>query len=300
MPVFSGIWVPLVTPFAAGAIDFAALRRLAEHLLQGGVAGLVVCGSTGEAAALSKAEQLAVLDALLELVPGQQLVMGLAGNHLTDVLAMQQEVQRRPVAGLLVPAPYYIRPSQEGLLAWFGAIADAAEVPLILYDIPYRTGARIELATLRELARHPRIVAIKDCGGNPDTTQALIADAQLEVLAGEDAQLFTTLCLGGSGAIAASAHIHPRQFVRLVECIAAGELQAARAIFYRLLPLIRLLFAEPNPAPVKSLLALQELITDELRAPLQRSSAELVERLHEALATSEGAIQSMLGMGQGA
>jgi 4-hydroxy-tetrahydrodipicolinate synthase len=300
MPVFSGIWVPLVTPFADGVIDFVALRRLAGHLLEGGVAGLVVCGSTGEAAALSKAEQLAVLDTLLEVVPGQQLVMGVAGNHLADVLAMQREVQRRPVAGLMVPAPYYIRPSQEGLLAWFRAIADAAEVPLIVYDIPYRTGARIDLGTLRELARHSRIVAIKDCGGNADTTQALIADGQLDVLAGEDAQLFATLCLGGSGAIAASAHIHPSVYVRLLEHIEAGELQAARAIFYRLLPLIRLMFAEANPAPVKSLLARQGLLADELRAPMQRSSAELVERLHEALATFEGALQSLLGVRQGA
>ncbi len=290
MPVFSGIWVPLVTPFdAAGTIDFVALRRLAAHLLDAGVAGLVVCGSTGEAAALSKAEQLALLDALLEVAPGRQLVMGLAGCNLVEVLAMQREVQRRPIAGLLVPAPYYIRPSQAGLLAWFTAIADAAEVPLILYDIPYRTGSRIELATLREIARLPRVVAIKDCGGNPETTQALIADGVLDVLAGEDAQLFSTLCLGGSGAIAASAHSQPRQFVRLVECIAAGDIAGARAIFQRLLPLIQLSFAEANPAPVKSLLALQGLIGDELRAPMQRSSAELVVRLREALAVDHSA-----------
>ncbi len=289
MSVFSGIWVPLVTPFNAGAIDFAALRRLATHLLDAGVAGLVACGSTGEAAALSKAEQLALLDALLEVVPGERLVMGLAGCNLIEVLAMQREVQRRPIAGLLVPAPYYIRPSQAGLSAWFAAIADAAEVPLILYDIPYRTGSRIELATLREIARHPRVVAIKDCGGNPETTQALIADGALDVLAGEDAQLFSTLCMGGSGAIAASAHSQPQQFVRLAECIAAGDITAARAIFQRLLPLIQLSFAEANPAPVKSLLALQGLIGDELRAPMQRSSAELVVRLREVLAVDHAA-----------
>ncbi|WP_339463568.1 4-hydroxy-tetrahydrodipicolinate synthase [Pseudomonas sp. EA_105y_Pfl2_R69] len=289
MSVFSGIWVPLVTPFDAGSIDFVALRRLAAHLLDAGVAGLVVCGSTGEAAALSKAEQLAVLDALLEVVPGRQLVMGLAGCNLDDVLSMQHEVQRRPVAGLLVPAPYYIRPSQAGLLAWFDAIADAAEVPLILYDIPYRTGSRIDLATLREIARHPRVVAIKDCGGNPETTQALLADGVLDVLAGEDAQLFSTLCLGGSGAIAASAHNQPQQFVRLAECIAVGDIAAAQAIFQRLLPLIQLSFAEANPAPVKSLLALQGLIDDELRAPMQRSSAELVVRLRELLAVDQAA-----------
>ncbi|MNF45986.1 4-hydroxy-tetrahydrodipicolinate synthase [compost metagenome] len=284
MPVFSGIWVALVTPFDNGAVDFPALRRLARHLLDAGVAGLVACGTTGEAAALSKDEQLAVLDALLDEVPGERLVMGLAGNNLAEVLAFQREVQRRAIAGLLVPAPCYIRPSQEGLLSWFGAIADAASVPVILYDIPYRTGVKLELATLRTLAKHPNVMAIKDCGGNPDTTQALIADGELDVLTGEDAQIFTTLCLGGRGAIAASAHIRPQAFVRLADCVAAGELDTARSIFQGLLPLIQMSFAEPNPAPVKSLLALQGLIRDELRPPMQRSSAALVQRLRETLA----------------
>lgn len=284
MPVFSGIWVALVTPFKDGAVDIPALRRLARHLLDAGVAGLVACGTTGEAAALSKDEQLAVLDALLDEVPGDRLVMGLAGNNLAEVLAFQREVQRRAIAGLLVPAPYYIRPSQEGLLSWFGAIADAASVPVILYDIPYRTGVKLELATLRALAKHPNVAAIKDCGGNPDTTQALIADGELDVLTGEDAQIFTTLCMGGRGAIAASAHIRPQEFVRLVDCVAAGELDAARRIFQGLLPLIQMMFVEPNPAPVKSLLALQGLIRDELRPPMQRSSAALVQRLRETLA----------------
>ncbi|MCO6058623.1 4-hydroxy-tetrahydrodipicolinate synthase [Pseudomonas sp. MOB-449] len=284
MPVFSGIWVALVTPFNDGAIDFPALRGLARHLLDEGAAGLVACGTTGEAAALSKDEQLAVLDALLDEVPAERLVMGLAGNNLADVLAFQREVQRRPVAGVLVPAPYYIRPSQDGLLAWFGAIADASSVPVILYDIPYRTGVRLELPTLRQLARHPRIVAIKDCGGNPETTQALIADAQLDVLTGEDGQIFTTLCLGGRGAISAAAHIHTREFVRLVEQVGAGELDTARGIFQKLQPLLRLAFAEPNPAPVKSLLAMQGLIVDELRLPMLPSSAALRERLHSELA----------------
>ncbi|MBD2839161.1 4-hydroxy-tetrahydrodipicolinate synthase [Pseudomonas sp. JM0905a] len=284
MPVFSGIWVALVTPFNDGAIDFPALRRLARHLLDEGVAGLVACGTTGEAAALSKDEQLAVLDALLEEVPGDRLVMGVAGNNLADLLVFQREVQRRPIAGVLVPAPYYIRPSQEGLLAWFGAIADASSVPVILYDIPYRTGVRLELATLRQLARHPRIVAIKDCGGNPETTLALIGDGELDVLTGEDGQIFTTLCMGGRGAIAASAHIHPRRFVEMAECIGKGELEAARAIFLKIQPLIRLAFAEPNPAPVKSLLAMQGMIRDELRLPMQPSSEALQERLRSELA----------------
>ncbi|MCY1375943.1 4-hydroxy-tetrahydrodipicolinate synthase [compost metagenome] len=155
---------------------------------------------------------------------------------------------------------------------------------MILYDIPYRTGVRLELATLRQLARHPRVVAIKDCGGNPETTLALIADGELDVLTGEDSQIFTSLCMGGRGAIAASAHIRTRDFVRLADCVARGELEAAREIFQSLQPLIRLAFAEPNPAPVKSLLALEGLTRDELRSPMQCSSPGLLQALRAELA----------------
>ncbi|MES2933923.1 MAG: dihydrodipicolinate synthase family protein, partial [Pseudomonadota bacterium] len=139
-PGFNGIWVALVTPFQEGAIDFVALRNLARHLVDGGVAGLVVCGSTGEAAALSDDEALAVLDAVFDAVPSCPLVMGLAGNHLPDLLRQQQRILQRPVAGLLIPAPYYIRPSQAGLIGFYTALADASTAPIILYNIPYRTG----------------------------------------------------------------------------------------------------------------------------------------------------------------
>ncbi|ROL69410.1 4-hydroxy-tetrahydrodipicolinate synthase [Pseudomonas chlororaphis] len=283
MSSFQGIWVPIVTPFSAGAIDFPALRRLAAHLLDSGVAGLVVCGTTGEAAALSKAEQLAVLDAVLELAPPRQVVMGLAGNHLDDLLAMQRAILERPVAGLLVPAPYYIRPSQAALETFFTTVADASSVPLILYDIPYRTGTTFHISTLLNIVRHPRIVAIKDCGGNLDNTLALLASGDVDVLCGEDQQVFNALCLGATGAIAASAQVSPALFVRLQHQVEAQQLSAARATFFELLPLIRHLFSEPNPAVVKSALALQGLIGDELRAPMQGCLPTTVERLQALL-----------------
>jgi hypothetical protein len=131
-----------------------------------------------------------------------------------------------------VPAPHYIRPSQAGLLQWFTAIAERSAHPVIVYDIPYRTGVVLELATLRALAAQ-RIVAIKDCGGDAAKTQALIADGQLQVLAGEDAQIFSTLALGGAGAIAASAHAHTGHFVELMQCLERGDLPAARALWHR-------------------------------------------------------------------
>lgn len=283
MSTFSGVWVALVTPFRDGQVDFPALRALAVHLIDAGAAGLVVCGTSGEAAALEEGEQLAVLDAVLEVVPACRVVMGLSGNNQAAMLARLRRIQSRPLAGVLVPAPYYIRPSQQGLLTFFEAVADASHLPIILYDIPYRSAVSLELDTLRQLARHPRIVAIKDCGGDPRKTQSLIQDGVLNVLTGEDEQLFTTLCLGGSGAISAAAHLRTADFVAVVRLLQQGDLLAGRAVFRELLPLIRLAFAEPNPAPVKSLLAMQGLIVDELREPMLRCSDELRERMRAEL-----------------
>lgn len=283
MSSFQGIWVPLVTPFHNSAIDFVGLRRLVSHLLEGGIDGIVVCGTTAEAAALSKHEQLAVLDAVLELVPAQRVVMGLAGNNLTELLQFQSEILKRPVAGLLVPPPYYIRPSQAGLEAFFNTVADASSVPIIVYDIPYRTGVVFEQATLLNVVAHERVVAVKDCGGNQANTLALLGSGNVDVLCGEDNQIFSALCLGATGAIAASAHVHPELFVALYQQIRDNQLAAGRATFFQLVPLIHSLFMEPNPAPVKSALAIEGLISDELRAPMQRGSESLKLRLQHIL-----------------
>lgn len=280
MSSFQGIWVPVVTPFHDGAIDFIGLRRLVSHLLEKHVAGIMVC-TTGEAASLSRQEQLAVLDAVLQLVPAHRVVMGLAGNNQIELLHFQREILQRPVAGLLVPAPSYIRPSQAGLVAFFHSVADASSVPIILYDIPYRTGATFEQATLLTIITHPRIVAIKDCGGNLGNTLALLASAEVDVLCGEDVQIFNALCLGATGAIAASAHIRTAEFVALWQQVRDNQLAEARTTFFQLLPLINSMFMEPNPAPVKAALALEGLIGSELRAPMQRASDSVVTRLKQ-------------------
>ncbi|WP_296229189.1 4-hydroxy-tetrahydrodipicolinate synthase [uncultured Pseudomonas sp.] len=284
MSNFQGIWVALVTPLRNGEIDFTSLDRLLGKLLEDGVAGFVVCGTTGEAAALSQSEQLAVLDAVLQRVPPDRVIMGLAGNQLSALLDLQREIQRRPLAGLLVPAPYYIRPSQAGLEHFFTTLADAAEVPLVLYDIPYRTGIRIERDTLRRIVSHPNIQAIKDCAGDAETTMALIAEGQVQVLAGEDTQIFNTLCLGGAGAISASAHVRADLYVRMQQCVATGDLQGARQLHYQLLPWMQAAFAEANPSAIKAALALQGLIGEEPRAPLLPCTAATRERLREVLA----------------
>lgn len=279
-PLFSGLWIPLVTPFHAdGQVDHAALADLVRDLRGRGVAGFVPCGSTGEAAALTADEQLAVLDTTLAAADGLPVVMGVGGYRLAGVLDALVAACSRPIAGVLVAAPCYVRPSQDGLLTWFRTLADASRVPLVLYDIPYRTGVRLELHTLLALAEHPRIVAIKDCGGDAAKTAALIADGRLQVLAGEDVQIFSSLALGAAGAIAASAHLHTERFARVVALLRSGALQEARALWQPLLPWVQTVFEEPNPGPVKGLLAQAGRMSGLLRAPMTPASDALLQRL---------------------
>ncbi len=288
-PRFRGLWIALVTPFLDdGSVDHIALAALTERMRSAGVSGLVACGSTGEAAALSKAEQLQVLETVLQAAQGLPVVMGVSGYHLGQTLEQVQALAAYPqLAGVLVPAPHYIRPSQDGLLHWFNAIADASPAPIIVYDIPYRTGAVLAADTLLSLARHPRIVAIKDCGGDMAKIQALIADGRLAVLTGEDAQIFSTMALGGAGAIAASAHWQTERFVELVRLLEAGHLPQARRLWHGLLPWVQACFAEPNPAPLKAVLAHAGWMRNVLRAPMMPASLALAERLQGLVAEGE-------------
>jgi len=272
-----GIWVPIVTPFQNGQIDFPALKRCAAELIEAGTSGIIACGTTGEPASMSDEEQLAVLDAVLEVVPAGRVAMGLSDNNLVSALERLKRICERPVAGVLVPAPYYIRPSQAGLVEYFRSVADASSAPIIIYNIPYRTGAVMELATLRAIAAHERVVALKDCGGDLGLTMQLIADGKLAVLAGEDQQGLINLALGGAGVIAASAHIRPDLWARLPKLVADGKLDEARSIFYRLLPMIQLAFREPNPGPVKAALAMLGKMRDELRSPMQAATPAIRE-----------------------
>lgn len=283
MSNFRGIWVALATPFRSGHVDFEALEGLVKSILSGGVRGLVVCGTTGEAAAMSKDEQLEVLDAVLRIAQPGQVIMGLSDNNLQEVLAFQKSIQSRDIAGVLVPAPYYIRPSQQGIESFFQTVADASSVPVVLYDIPYRTGVKIERETIRRIVRHPKIAAVKDCSGDVETTMALISDGNAEILTGEDMQIFTNLALGGAGAISASAHISPHLYVQMMQEMDKGDVTSARATLYRLLPWIKMAFAEPNPAVIKAALSVQGLISNELREPMQPCSEMTIERLRAVL-----------------
>jgi 4-hydroxy-tetrahydrodipicolinate synthase len=272
MGVFSGIWIPLITPFARGAVDHDALRTLVKKYADAGISGLVALGTTGEPASLSESEQDEVLATILGAAAGLPVVAGLAGNNLAQSSERVAYLSKTPVAGILISPPYYIRPSQAGIIDYFMQLADTSTKPVVLYEIPYRTGVRIEIETLLTLAAHPQIQAIKDCAGSFETTLALIGDGRLQVLAGDDINIFTTLCLGGSGGILASAHIRPELFVAMYHAVAGGRLEEGREIFRKLVPIIQALFAEANPGPVKAVLALEGPIRDELRAPMTRAT----------------------------
>jgi 4-hydroxy-tetrahydrodipicolinate synthase len=274
------LWIPLVTPFRVdGAVDHAALAALTRRLAAQGVTGFVVCGSTGEAAALDQAEAMAVLVTVADAAPRLPRIMGVSGSHLGRMLEQVRCLRDAGIAGLLVPAPSYVRPSQAGLVDWFTRIAEDSAVPVLLYDIPYRTGITIARETLLTLAAHPAIRAVKDCGGDAAKTRALIADGRLQVLAGEDTQILSTLAEGGVGAIAASAHLHTDRYVALMSSMREGRLAEARALWSTLVPLIDALFAEPNPGPLKAALAQRGELQDVLRAPMTRASSASRERL---------------------
>ena len=273
---FSGLWIPVITPFLkaeSDAVDHSGLARLVQHYKDCGVSGLVACGTTGEAAALSKNEQQEVLATVLANAQGLPVVMGIGGYNLGEAIVAGRAACRQGANGLLVSAPHYIRPSQAGICDWFEHIAQACDKPIIIYDVPYRTGIEITLETLRRLAWHPNIRAIKDCGGDAGKTQHLISEGQLQVLAGEDLQIFGTLATGGSGAISASAHLQTAGFVSVIQLLQEGRCIEARTVWRPLVPLITALFAQPNPALIKMALSQDGWIENRLRSPMQAATS---------------------------
>ena len=285
---FEGIWVPLVTPFANGAVDHLALRRLVQLLAAQGVAGFMPCGSTGEAAMLDEAEQDAVLATVLAAAGDRPVIMGLAGTRPDRVAARARRLaEQQPVAGWLLAAPPYVRPSQAALVQHFHTVASATPLPLVAYDVPARTGVRLQPATLLALAEHPQIRAVKDCSGDRAAAECLLADGRLALLGGNDDELFDQLARGAAGAVTASAHLATARFVQLHRLLQAGALADARALWRRLQPVTAAAFAEPNPAPVKSALAHQGWLQDALRAPMWPAGEATVAGLLAAVAAAE-------------
>ena len=273
---FGGIWIPLVTPFTGlGAqLDLPAAQKLANYYVEAGVAGLVVCGTTGEAATLSQTEQDSLLTAVLEAVRGRcGVMMGVAGSDTEAMARRIRQFDCHDLAGLLISPPSYVKPTQHGIVAHYQRLAAATRHPIMLYNIPSRTGVNLEISTVATLAATGRFPAIKESTGNIPQLINLIETASLDVLSGDDSLLLVTLLLGGTGGVSASAHVRPDLFVALVRYVKQGRIADAQALSRQLQPLIGLLFSEPNPAPVKAMLAMQGLIGDALRLPMMPVSA---------------------------
>jgi 4-hydroxy-tetrahydrodipicolinate synthase len=285
---WAGLWLPLVTPLRQGAVDQPALAALVRQAVAQGVAGFVACGSTGEAAMLDEIEQGQVLATTLAAAAGRPVLMGLAGVQPAAVAARAQALaaSHPALAGFLLAPPAYVKPSQAGLVDFFTTVTDASPRPLVAYDIPARTGVRLQPATLRALADHPQIQAVKDCSGERAAADAVLADGRLALLCGNDDELFDQLARGAAGAITACAHLATRAFVQLVQCLATQQLVQARALWRQLAPLTAAAFAEPNPSVIKAALARQGWLADELRAPMQPADAAHAEALLRAEAAA--------------
>ena len=286
MALFEGILVPNITPFDdAGNIDEKGLRRLIKYLLDAGVHGLVPCGTTGESMTMTEEEILRVIEIVVEAADGQvPVIAGTGSGDTAKTVKLTERAARLGVDGFLVVCPYYNRPSQKGIVEHFQKVAAATNLPVILYNIPSRTGVNMTVETIEKLAVTGNIVGIKESGGDINQLMDLLNLPLFTVLSGEDHMLYPNLCLGGHGGIMASAHIAPDKFVRLYNAYREGKTEEARQLHFELLPLVRALFYEPNPTAIKAALNMLELPGGRLRLPMVPASEQCLQIVRDALA----------------
>lgn len=279
----SGVWVPLITPFVDGEVDFASYGRLVEHYIGKGVDGLIPLGTTGESPALEEDETSRILEETLKIAAGRVPVFaGIGGNATNKVIKTIKRIEPLGFDGLLSVCPYYNRPTQQGLVEHFSAIADTTGKDILVYNIPYRTSVNLENETLFRLAELPNIIGIKDSSGIIQQSLDLLAGRPdgFGVLTGEDTMFYTMLSNGADGGILASCHIATERFVEIARLMAANDHRGARSIWATLAPVMPLLFREANPMPIKYCLWREGLIASpECRLPLGRISDGLAAEL---------------------
>ncbi len=291
--MLTGVWIPLVTPFKDGRVDFASYRRLIEHYVAHGVSALFPLGTTGEAPTLDDGEVDKIVAVTVEVAAGRLPVfVGVGGNDTRKVIKTLRRLERHDFAGIVSVCPYYSRPSQDGMRQHFAAIADATDRQVVIYNIPYRTSVNLANDTLLRLAERRNIVGVKDSSGSIAQSLELLAmkPAGFSVLTGEDGLYFTMMCNGADGGILAAAHLATARFVEIGRLIAANDLAAARTIWSSLRSFIPKLFQEANPMPIKHCLWRQGLIASpECRLPLTTISGGLARELDGWLATAKAA-----------
>ena len=281
--MITGLWLPLVTPFKDGAVDYPSYDRLIEHYIGLGVDGLFPLGTTGAQPTRDEFEIDRLVEHTVARAAGRVPVfVGVGGNATHKVEKTLRRLERFAFAGIVSVCPYYNRPSQDGLVAHFRRIAGATDRQVLIYNIPYRTAVNLTNESLLELAEVPTIVGVKDSSGSIAQSLDLLArkPADFSVLTGEDALFFTMMANGAEGGILAASHVMTERFVEVIERFAANDLAGARAAWAPLADVVPLLFAEANPMPIKYLLWRQGLIASaECRLPLTRISDGLARRL---------------------
>jgi 4-hydroxy-tetrahydrodipicolinate synthase len=285
-----GLWLPLITPFRDGAVDFESYERLIDHYLAQGVDGLFPLGTTGEAAVLDDVEFDRVVARTVTRVAGRVPVfVGVGGNDTRKVAKTLKRLEHHRFEGIVSVCPYYNRPGQDGLISHFKAIADATDRPMLIYNIPYRTAVNLSNDSMIELAQVPNIVGCKDSSGSIAQSLDLLQRKPdgFSILTGEDALYFTMLANGAEGGILAASHVMTGHYVEVRDRFANNDVDGARRAWSEVAPLVSLLFAEANPMPIKHILWRQGLIdSPECRLPLTRISDQLARQLDEAIVIS--------------
>jgi 4-hydroxy-tetrahydrodipicolinate synthase len=289
-----GCGTALVTPFSRnGSIDVEALRRLVQFQLREGIDFLVPCGTTGETPTLEHEEYFGVIRVVVEEAAGKvPIIAGVGGNNTRRVSELIREVAALGVQGILSVAPYYNKPTQEGLYQHFKTIADSTDLPIILYNVPSRTSSNLEAATVARLSKVPNIVGIKEASGSITQQMEVLNSVEpgFRVLSGDDAFTFPLMALGGVGVVSVVSNEIPGPMTRLTHLLLEGKYDEARQLNARLLPLMQANFVETNPIPVKAALAMMGMIQEVYRLPLVPMKPENRAKLEKVLAT-QGLLQ---------
>ncbi len=285
-PIFKGAATALITPMKGRAVDYEAFASIIDAQLAAGIDALVVCGTTGEASTLTDKEQIDTIEFAVKRVGGKvPVIAGAGSNDTVHAISLCQESCRVGADGLLVVTPYYNKTSQRGLIHMYTQIADAVNKPLILYNVPSRTGVNIEPATYAALADHPNINAIKEAGGNFSKiveTVSLVGD-KLALYSGNDDQIVPMLSLGGSGVISVLSNVLPAETSKMCHLFFEGKVKESAAMQCKYLPLINALFSDVNPIPAKEAMAMLGYCTADMREPLFPMEDAKREKLRQEL-----------------
>lgn len=284
--MFTGSMVALVTPFKEGKVDWEGLEALVEFHIRNGTHGIVPCGTTGESATLSHEEHDGVIKAVIKAVKKKvPVIAGTGSNATAEAIRLTREAEKAGADGALLISPYYNRPMQEGIYEHYKKVAGSVGIPLIVYNIPGRTGSKIEPETLGRLSEIKNVAGVKEATGSVD--QAIdvlrLCGDRLAVYSGEDSLTFSLMALGGKGVISTVANTAPKQMSELAEACLHGNWERGRELQFKLIPLIRALFIETNPIPVKTALSLMGKCRGDLRLPLTPMSEPNLKKLKQAM-----------------